>query len=174
MKRCRFCCKPCSLVAGIVCLTAAAHDSEPHLLLGVAPADAAPTLGRASQVNGAWSCENPTTLAQDLKRTLGFQGYVMSDWGATHSASIMQGLDMEQATQTYMNGQVLNLALDAGNVSQAAIDDSVARILWSMLSTGVMDEPLSTWDRRRTSKGTSHLRPRGPLLAASRPRRRSC
>lgn len=108
-----------------------------------------------NKVNGAWSCENPTTLAQDLKRTLGFQGYVMSDWGATHSASIMQGLDMEQATQTYMNGQVLKLALDAGNVSQAAIDDSVARILWSMLSTGVMDEPLSTWDRKNIKRNVT-------------------
>ena len=39
---------------------------------------------------GVWSCENPVTLKGDLKNTTGFKGYVMSDWGATHSTSIME------------------------------------------------------------------------------------
>lgn len=32
-----------------------------------------------NKINGVWSCENPTTLG-DLKNSLGFKGYVMSDW----------------------------------------------------------------------------------------------
>ena len=45
------------------------------------------------QVNSLWSCENPETLKGDLKTILGFNGWVMSDWGATHSTSIAAGLD---------------------------------------------------------------------------------
>ena len=49
-----------------------------------------------------WSCENEGTLAVDLKQRLGFSGWVMSDWGATHSPSIVQGLDQVRSrTQAY-------------------------------------------------------------------------
>ena len=40
---------------------------------------------------GNWSCGNSDTLVKDLKGNLGFKGYVMSDWGATHSASMNEG-----------------------------------------------------------------------------------
>ena len=39
---------------------------------------------------GDWSCENAVTLRRDLKDIMGFKGWAMSDWGATHSSSIMQ------------------------------------------------------------------------------------
>lgn len=32
-----------------------------------------------NKINGVWSCENPETLG-DLKKELGFEGWVMSDW----------------------------------------------------------------------------------------------
>ena len=44
------------------------------------------------------SCENPETLQRDLKERLGFRGWVMSDWGATHSMSLAQGLYREMPT----------------------------------------------------------------------------
>eukprot|EP00933_Yihiella_yeosuensis_P032336 TRINITY_DN25930_c0_g1_i1.p1 TRINITY_DN25930_c0_g1~~TRINITY_DN25930_c0_g1_i1.p1 ORF type:complete len:733 (+),score=141.33 TRINITY_DN25930_c0_g1_i1:163-2199(+) len=99
-----------------------------------------------NKINGAWSCENPTTLGHDLKKVLGFKGYVMSDWGATHSMSIMEGLDVEQPAADWMNEELIKPALAAGSVTQTAIDDSVTRILWSMFSVGVMAEPESAWD----------------------------
>ena len=47
------------------------------------------------QVNASWSCENDHTLNQILKGELGFQGYVMSDWGAHHSTlAAVAGLDV--------------------------------------------------------------------------------
>ena len=45
-------------------------------------------------INERWSCENNETLATDLKIHLNPDNkrfWVMSDWGATHSASINQG-----------------------------------------------------------------------------------
>ena len=51
-----------------------------------------------NRVNGEWSCGNKQTLAGDLKQRLGFEGFVMSDWGATHSGAkaLGAGLDQEQ------------------------------------------------------------------------------
>jgi beta-glucosidase len=92
-----------------------------------------------------WSCENPTTLAGDLKTKSKFDGFVMSDWGATHSTSIMAGLDVEMPAAKYMNADAIKAGVASGNITTAAIDDSVTRILFAMFKVGVMDEPASAW-----------------------------
>eukprot|EP00931_Biecheleriopsis_adriatica_P075811 TRINITY_DN49598_c0_g1_i1.p1 TRINITY_DN49598_c0_g1~~TRINITY_DN49598_c0_g1_i1.p1 ORF type:complete len:727 (-),score=142.39 TRINITY_DN49598_c0_g1_i1:78-2258(-) len=101
-----------------------------------------------NKINGVYSCENPTTLG-DLKDKLGFKGYVMSDWGATHSTSIMQGLDMEMPGGAFLNADKIQQGLKNGGINQSAVDDSVTRILWSMFQVGVMDVPASTWDWKK-------------------------
>ena len=46
-------------------------------------------------MNGTYACENDRTLNQLLKDEIGFQGYVMSDWGAHHSTlAAVGGLDV--------------------------------------------------------------------------------
>ena len=46
-------------------------------------------------MNATWACEDDRTLNQLLKAELGFQGYVMSDWGAHHSTiAAIGGLDV--------------------------------------------------------------------------------
>lgn len=75
------------------------------------PADNKINAGPTQHVGDAetWSCENPLTLKRDLKKRLNFTGWVMSDWGACHSASIMQGLDQVQTpTTTRFPGTSLN------------------------------------------------------------------
>lgn len=49
------------------------------------------------RLNGSYTCQNSKAMNGILKGELGFEGYVMSDWGATHSgvASIESGLDMD-------------------------------------------------------------------------------
>ena len=68
----------------------------------LAPFEAAVRAGVASvmcsynHVNGPHACGNSATLRQILRDELGFEGFVTSDWGATHSAQFMNdGLDME-------------------------------------------------------------------------------
>lgn len=48
-----------------------------------------------NKVNGKYVCENEELLNTDLRERLGFDGYVMSEVGATRSASLEQGLDQE-------------------------------------------------------------------------------
>jgi len=112
---------------------------------GAIAADVGSFMCGYNKINGQWSCENPTTLAHDLKEVLGFQGYVMSDWGATHSTSIMAGLDMEMPNALFMNPLFILGGLATGEITQAAIDDAVTRIVRPMFAVGVMDEPVASW-----------------------------
>ena len=63
--------------------------------------DAAGVMCGYNKVNGDWDCENDYLLNQVLKNDLGFKGWVMSDWGGTHSTNkaILAGLDQETARQ---------------------------------------------------------------------------
>ena len=69
--------------------------------------------------NGTWSCENPLTLKRDLKERLGFKGWVMSDWGACHSASIMAGLDQEMPHNKYMSEVSIKTGLQDHSITMA-------------------------------------------------------
>ena len=54
-----------------------------------------------NKVNGAFACGNPDTLQTLLKQEIGFQGFVVSDWGANHAPTfINDGLDLEMAGYT--------------------------------------------------------------------------
>lgn len=88
---------------------------------------------------GRWSCENPDTL-YDLKERLGFKGWVMSDWGATHSASMNEGLDQEMPGAGHMGDKLKSMVAN-GTVTMDKVDDSAFRILWPLFSVGAMDTP---------------------------------
>ena len=88
-----------------------------------------------NKINHVYSCENNGTLLTDLKSRMGFKGYVMSDWGATHSLSIEQGLDQEMPRNKFFNQTSLN------SKPQSAIDDSVVRILTGFFAVGIIDKP---------------------------------
>ncbi len=51
-----------------------------------------------NRINGPYSCGNPDNLKTMLKGEIHFQGFVTSDWGATHASDfINSGLDMEMS-----------------------------------------------------------------------------
>lgn len=100
-----------------------------------------------NRVNGGYSCQNPWLLRRVLKGDWGFEGYVMSDWGAVHSTvrSVLAGLDQESAytfdEQPYF-GAALKAALASGRVPPADLTDMARRILHSMFAVGVVDHPI--------------------------------
>ena len=88
-------------------------------------------------VNGVQACENGELLNTILKEQLKFQGWVMSDYGATHSTvpSILNGLDQEmpgnfnpaqQPGTCFFCGPLID-AVNAGQVPMSRIDDAVTR-----------------------------------------------
>ena len=74
----------------------------------------------------SWACEDKDTLVTLLKERLGFEGWVMSDWTATHSTekAALSGLDMEMPEMVYF-GPLLADAVARGEVNESAIDDKV-------------------------------------------------
>ncbi|KAL4927617.1 beta-glucosidase [Aspergillus undulatus] len=93
------------------------------------------------RINGSYGCANSKTLNGLLKEELGFQGYVMSDWGATHSgvAGIEAGQDMDMPGGLGSYGQTFNTgSFFGGNVTRAVnngtldvtrVDDMIVRIM---------------------------------------------
>lgn len=98
-----------------------------------------------NQINGAYACENPYILRDKLKRDWGFKGFVLSDWGGTHStqAGISAGLDQEQPMADFL-GPKLRQAFESGKISGAQIDDSTRRVLYAEFVSGVVDHPIET------------------------------
>jgi beta-glucosidase len=76
-----------------------------------------------NQIDGVPACGNEKHLSV-LKDKMGFRGFVQSDWYATHSTSIKQGLDQEMpGTGKFFSPKAL------AKVNASLIDASVRRIL---------------------------------------------
>lgn len=93
-------------------------------------------------LNGTAACGDSMTLSRDLKSAWGYEGFVVSDWWATHSTvgSANAGLDMEMPIGLYYGN--LSGSVSKGEVSQKMFDDKALRILTSMFAAGLMDAPL--------------------------------
>ncbi len=93
-----------------------------------------------NKVNGFYCSANKHLLTDILKDEWGFDGYVVSDWGATHDAvrCANAGLDIEMPYGKHF-GDSLMMAVKAKKISEATIDDKVRRILRIMFRAGLMD-----------------------------------
>jgi beta-glucosidase len=96
-----------------------------------------------NRVNGDFACENNYLLNEVLKKDFHFQGFVLSDWGGTHSAvkASHAGLDQEQPGKVFF-GDTLQKAVESGEVSQAEIDEHVHRIVRTIFASGLFDHPV--------------------------------
>ncbi|KAK7952278.1 beta-glucosidase [Apiospora aurea] len=85
-----------------------------------------------NRVNNSYGCQNSYTQNYLLKEELGFQGFVVSDWGAQHSgvASALAGMDMVMPNSGLW-GNTLVEAVRNGSVPQVRLDDMAVRIIAS-------------------------------------------
>ena len=99
-----------------------------------------------NKLNGDWACENSYLLNDLLKKTWGFKGFVVSDWGATHSTAkaALNGLDNEQPGGDLSRsrfGDALKKAVESGEVPMSRLDDMVHRIVRTEFAAGIVDDP---------------------------------
>lgn len=96
-----------------------------------------------NRVDGDYACENKYLLTDVLKKEWNFKGFVLSDWGGTHSTekASAAGLDNEQPMGQYF-GPKLKEAVEAGRVPMTEIDDHARRILRSEFRSGIVDDPV--------------------------------
>jgi beta-glucosidase len=112
----------------------------PAFEAAVKDANVGSVMAAYNKVNGTFSSENTHLLKDILKGEWGFDGFVVSDWGATHSTieAANNGLDIEMPGDKYF-GQALLTAVRQGQVSQATIDEKVRRILRMVVRFGFLD-----------------------------------
>jgi beta-glucosidase len=95
-----------------------------------------------NKLNGDWACENSYLLTDVLKKAWGFQGFVLSDWGGTHTTAkaALAGLDNEEPGGNFF-GAALKKAVEGGEVPLARLNDMVHRILRTEFASGIVDDP---------------------------------
>jgi beta-glucosidase len=76
----------------------ALHEIYAAPFADAAKAGVASIMCSYNKVNGAFACDNPDTLNKLLKQEIGFEGFIVSDWGANHAPTFVNhGLDLEMA-----------------------------------------------------------------------------
>ena len=120
-----------------------------------------------NRVNDVYSCENDYLLNEVLKKDWGFKGWVMSDWGATHSTvkAANAGLDQEFFLNQYFSAP-LKEAVEKGEVSMARLNDMVHRILRTLFAAGVIDNPpvVKPIDVKKGADVAQHIAEQGSVL----------
>lgn len=84
-----------------------------------------------NKVNGTFASENYHLLTEILKNEWGFEGFVVSDWGAVRDrvAALKGGLDLEMPGPQERRVKALVAAVRAGELDEKLLDESVRRIL---------------------------------------------
>jgi beta-glucosidase len=117
------------------------------------------------RLNGSYACQNSKALNGLLKNELGFQGYIMSDWGATHSgvASVESGLDLDMPgglgdygkiadVGSYFGQNVTDMVCN-GTVPELRLNDMIIRIMTPYFWLG-QDQDFPTVDESSADLNT--------------------
>ncbi|GAA1917797.1 glycoside hydrolase family 3 C-terminal domain-containing protein [Microbacterium aoyamense] len=97
-----------------------------------------------NRINGVYASENRRLLTDTLRDEWGFDGVVISDWGAVHDpvSALEAGLDLRMPGQP--DDRRIHSALEAGRIPGSAIDDVVDRM--SLLAQRTRRESVSAVD----------------------------
>ena len=84
-----------------------------------------------NKVNGVYCSENKRLLSDVLRKEWGYDGLVMSDWGATHDRvkGIKSGLDLEMPGDTPACRKWIKDAIESGELSTEELDKAVKNVL---------------------------------------------
>lgn len=111
--------------------------------IGIEIANPGAVMCSYNRINGDYACENTYTLHDVLKKDWGYKGFVISDWGGTHSTAKASaaGMDQEQPMADFF-GPALTQAVKDGKVPMAEIDDHARRVLYAEFLSGIVDNPI--------------------------------
>jgi len=119
-------------------------------------AGAATLMSSFNSINGVPATANPFILTKILRKEWGFDGFVVSDWGAVaelknHSIgdgptvarkALEAGVDMDMEGNLY--GTVLADQVRSGKIPESVVDEATRRILRVKFALGLFDHPYTT------------------------------
>ncbi|MGE5315109.1 MAG: glycoside hydrolase family 3 C-terminal domain-containing protein [Acidobacteriota bacterium] len=117
----------------------------PAFKAAVEEADTWTIMAAYNKING-WHATEQQYLQNDvLKDQWKFQGFIVSDWGATHSTvnAANHGLDLEMPTGVFFNAKLVD-AVKQDSVKLSVIDDKVRRLLRVMMKAGLFEKHPAT------------------------------
>ncbi|WP_341956463.1 glycoside hydrolase family 3 C-terminal domain-containing protein [Microbacterium sp. LWH13-1.2] len=84
-----------------------------------------------NRLNGVYTSEDPWLLTQVLRDDWGFDGLVVSDWGAVNDriAGVAAGLDLEMPSSGGRTDAQLVAAVRAGDLAESVLDTAAARAI---------------------------------------------
>lgn len=84
-----------------------------------------------NRINGIYSSDNPWLLQDVLRDEWGFQGLVMTDWGAMNDrvTALKAGLDLEMPSSHGETDKQIVAAVQDGSLSEEVLDRAVTRVL---------------------------------------------
>ena len=102
-----------------------------------------------NRINGVYASENHWLLTDVLRNEWGFEGYVMSDWGATadRAEGIRAGLDLEMPSSGGINDRKIVEAVKAGKLDEKLVDQCCERILNIVYRYVENAKPDTPWDK---------------------------
>jgi beta-glucosidase len=98
-----------------------------------------------NKVNGTFMTQNKPLLTDLLRTQWGWDGLMISDWGAVHDTvgGVNGGTDMEMPQPRQYAPATLEAALSSNQITQASIDEMVRRLIRLMLRTGLLNGPIT-------------------------------
>ena len=84
-----------------------------------------------NRINGEFVGDSKKYLTDILRDEWGFDGYVVSDWGAVNDrvSSLSAGLDLEMPPGDYENDRLIVKAVQEGKLDESVVDQACERVL---------------------------------------------
>ena len=104
-----------------------------------------------NRINGVLASENKRYLTDILRGEWGFDGYVVSDWGAVSDRikGVEAGLDLEMPASGGVNDRRVLEAVKAGKLEEKVVDQAVERILRVHDRYLSNARPETPWDKEK-------------------------
>ncbi len=103
-----------------------------------------------NKINGVYSSENYKLLTEILRNEWGFDGYVVSDWGAVNDRveGLKAGLDLEMPSSGGVNDELIVKAVKDGRLDEKVLDRAVERILTIIFKYVENKKNISSYDKK--------------------------
>ncbi|GAA4186397.1 glycoside hydrolase family 3 C-terminal domain-containing protein [Gryllotalpicola kribbensis] len=100
-----------------------------------------------NKINGVYASENRWLLTEVLREDWGYEGLVVSDWGAVNERdkAVAAGLDLEMPSSAGVGQRRIVEAVAAGTLSEESVDAAVANVL-GLVAKSQNREPLDSFD----------------------------